>query len=309
MMKLSPQRSKVLVTVFLTFLILSAFVISGFTVATFDKTINRELPPNQGGGANVIRNGGFEERNPADNGIALNWERFSNGQAWASWYDETWVEAVRTGKHAQLMEIFQVEPNVLDRVIAIHQTVAVVPNVAYSLTINAILRSQAQAADRNKNEVEMHWGVDYSGQGDYNNVTTWNLMPLTEQFRLGSTGEFPDDIPLFYETITGTIHTTNTNRITLFIRGLKKFSTGTEVNFDVDDVSLVGPAGAPQPLVPTTGEVSNPTLPNQQAGNLPTSGAILPRNISGGALALAGLVLIALGASAAAGLFNRRERP
>ena len=309
MMKLSPQRSKFLVTVLLTFLILSAFVISGFTVATFDKTINRELPPNQGGGANVIRNGGFEERNPTDNGIALNWERFSNGQAWASWYDETWVEAVRTGKHAQLMEIFQVEPNILDRVIAIHQTVNVVPNAAYSLTINAIMRSQAPAIDRNKNEVEMHWGVDYSGQGDYNNVTTWNLMPLTEQFRLGSTGDYPEDIPLFYETITGTIRTTNTNRITLFIRGLKKFPTGTEVNFDVDDVSLVGSAGAPQPLVPTTGEASNPALSNQQASNLPTSGAILPRNISGGALALAGLVLIALGASAAAGLFNRRERP
>src|SRR5688572_5224673 len=146
-MKLSPQRRKVLVTVLLTFLILSAFVISGFTVATFDKTVNRDLPPNQGGGVNVIRNGGFEERNPTDNGIALNWERFSNGQAWASWYDETWVEAVRTGEHAQLMEIFQVEPNVLDRVIAIHQTVNVVPNVAYSLTINAIMRSQAQAAD------------------------------------------------------------------------------------------------------------------------------------------------------------------
>ena len=309
MMKLSPQRSKVLVTVLLTFLILSAFVISGFTVATFDKTINRELPPNQGGGVNVIRNGGFEERNPTDNGIALNWERFSNGQAWASWYDETWVEAVRTGKHAQLMEIFQVEPNVLDRVIAIHQTVNVVPNAAYSLTINAIMRSQAQAADRNKNEFEMHWGVDYAGEGNYENVEVWNRMLLTEQFRLGSTGEYPEDIPLFYETITGTIRTTNTNRITLFIRGLKKFPTGTEVNFDVDDVSLVGSAGAPQPLVPTTGEVSNPALSNQQASNLPASGAILPRNISGGALALAGLVLIALGASAAAGLFNRRERP
>lgn len=309
MKKLSPQRSKVLVTIFLTFLILSAFIISGFTVATFDKSINQELPPNQGGGANLIRNGGFEERNPADNGIALYWERFSNGQAWAGWYDETWEEAVRTGEHAQLMEIFQVEANVLDRVIAIHQTVNVVPNTTYSLTINAIMRSQAPAIDRNNNEFEMHWGVDFSGQGDYNNVTTWNLMPLEEQFRLGSTGEYPEDIPLFYETVTGTIRTTDTNRITLFIRGLKKFSTGTEVNFDVDDVSLVGPAGAPQPLVPTTGEVNNPSASNQPTGNLPASGAILPKNVSSGAVAIAGLVLIALGASAAAGLFNRRERP
>ena len=150
------------------------------------------------------------------------------------------------------MEIFQVEPNVLDRVIAIHQTVNVVPNVAYSLTINAILRSQTQAADRNKNEFEMHWGVDYAGEGNYENVEVWNRMLLTEQFRLGSTGEYPEDIPLFYETITGTIRTTNTNQITLFIRGLKKFPTGTEVNFDVDDVSLVVRLG-PSPLVPPTG--------------------------------------------------------
>lgn len=307
MMKLSPQRSKFLVMVFLTFLILSAFIISGFTVATFDKTVNQQLPPNQAG-TNLIRNGGFEERNPTDAGIALHWERFSNGQAWAGWYDETWDEAVRTGEHAQLMEIFQVEPNILDRVIAIYQTVNVTPNATYSLTLYAIMRSQAPAIDRNKNEFEMHWGVDFSGQGDYNNVRTWNLMPLTEQFRLGSTGEFPEDIPLFYETITGTIHATNTNRITLFIRGLKKFPTGTEVNFDVDDVSLVGLAGAAQPLVPTTGEVTTPPVSNEQSNNLPASGAILPKNISGGALVIAGLVLIALGASAAAGVFNRKER-
>jgi hypothetical protein len=307
MMKLSAQSNKILTTVLLTFFILSAFLISGFTVATFDKTIERELPPNQGSGVNLIRNPGFEERDPnGNNGVALHWLPYSNGQAWFGWYDETWVEAVRSGQRAQLMEIFQVEPNVLDRVIAIHQTVDVTANSTYSLTINAIMRSQAQAADRNKNEFEMHWGVDFSGQGNYDNVETWVLMPLTEQFRLGSTGEFPEDVPLFYETVTGTIQTGGSNRITLFIRGLKKFPTGTEVNFDVDDVSLIGAGAAPQPLVPTTGQ-SNPVAPNQPTSNLPASGAILPRNVSAGALAVSGLVLIALGIGAIAGLFNRKE--
>ncbi|HXV43991.1 MAG TPA: hypothetical protein VEC96_13070 [Anaerolineae bacterium] len=313
MMKLSPQRSRLLVTVFLTFLILSAFVISGFTVATSNETITREIPLNQGSACsavanNIIRNCGFEERNPADTGIALHWERFSNGQAWFGWYDETWEEAVRTGEHAQLMEIFQVEANVLDRVIAIYQTVNVAPNTNYSLTINAIMRSQVQPGDRNKDEFEMHWGVDFSGQGNYENVETWNRMILEEQFRLGSTGEFPDDVPLFYQTITGTIQTGASNSITLFIRGLKKFSTGAEVNFDVDDVSLVGIAAAPPPLVPTTGE-ANPAIAIQPSSNLPASGAILPKNVSAGALIISGLVLIALGAGAVAGLFTRREGP
>lgn len=307
-MKQSAQRNKVLATVLLVFLILSAFLISGFTVATFDKTIERELPPNQGGGVNLIKNPSFEERDPnGNNGVALNWLPYSNGQAHAGWYDETWVEAVRTGKHAQLMEIFEVEANVLDRVIAIHQTVDVTSNSTYSLTINAIMRTQTQAQDRNKNEVEMHWGIDFSGQGNYDNVQTWNLMPLTEQFRPGSTGEYPDDKPLFYQTITGTVQTGSSNRITLFIRGLKKFPTGSEVNFDVDDVSLVGAAAAPQPLVPTTGQV-NPAVPNQQSSNLPTSGTILPRNVSGGALAVSGLVLIALGVSAVMGVFKRKDQ-
>ena len=71
MMKLSPLRSKVLVTVLLTFLILSAFVISGFTVATFDKTINRELPPNQGSGVNVIRNAALNSENPRTRNLRL----------------------------------------------------------------------------------------------------------------------------------------------------------------------------------------------------------------------------------------------
>jgi hypothetical protein len=307
MMKLSAQRNKILATVLLTFLILSAFLISGFTVATFDETIERQLPPNQGTGVNLIKNPSFEERDPnGNNGVALNWLPYSNGQAWFGWYDETWVEAVRTGKRAQLMEIFQVEANILDRVIAIHQTVDVTPNSAYSLTINAILRSQTQAQDRNKNEVEMHWGVDFSGQGNYDNVETWVLTPLTEQFRLGSTGEYPDDKPLFYQTITGTVQTGSSSRITLFIRGLKKFPTGSEVNFDVDDVSLIGVGAAPQPLVPTTGQ-TNPAVPNQATSNLPASGAILSRNVSGGALAISGLVLIALGVSAVVGFFNRKE--
>jgi hypothetical protein len=181
----------------------------------------------------------------------------------------------------------------------VYQTVDVNPGSQYDLTVWAIMRTQAPEIDRNKNEVEMHWGVDYTGEGNYDNVTEWNFMPLTEQYRLGSSGEYPEDVPLFYEMITGTVQTGESNQITLFIRGLKKFPTGTEVNFDVDDVTLFGAAGAP---VPT----ATPTLEPGSTPEMPTSGAINTGNTSVGAALLGGLVLIVLGSTAAFSLFRKK---
>lgn len=275
----------------------------------------RYAPPADGGGAvqaaagsaqqapgdlvDVIKNGGFESW--GDGGIALEWEGYRNGQAWASWYQESWPEAVFRGEFAQLMEIFQVEPNIQDRVVAIYQTVPVMPNATYVLTFYALMRSQAQAADRNIFEHEMAWGVDFAGGGEYQAVETWNTLSLNEQFRLGSTGQYPEDIPLQYQLITGTIQTGDSNQITLYIRGLKKFSTGTEVNFDVDEVALVGPA---------PGIIVKPTVisPQPTPGvSLPVSGATVTGNISLGVLILGGLVLGALGFGAVTGLRQKRR--
>lgn len=309
MMKPSAQTKKILTVIMLALLMLLAFGLSAFTIVTISPPENvylagpklgEETPAEQ---VDLIKNGGFEEwdSNPL-HGVALNWESYTNERAVFGFYDETWPEAVHKGEHAQLMEINTVEGGFMERVIAVRQTVAVNPNSQYNLKLYAIMRTQAPANDRNNHEYEMHWGVDYYGEGNYDNVETWHWMPVQEQYRLGSTGEYPEDVPLFYEMITGTIFTTDTNEITLFIRGLKKFPTGTEVDFDVDDVSLVGPPPGVQPT-PTPA----PT-PSPDDSNLPTSGAILPKNISAGALALGGLIFVVLGASAAAGLlFKQRE--
>jgi hypothetical protein len=304
MMKLRPKTNKLLVTMAITLLILLAFGLSGFSISTMTPSGEVYLAgPNLGDETpeqvNVIQNGGFEEWEDEDvhEGIARYWEGYTNGKAIFGFYNETWPEAVLNGEHAQLMEINHVEANVLDRYIAIYQTVGVQPNSEYNLTLYAIMRSMAPAADRNNNEFEMHWGVDPSGEGNFDNVQEWHYMPLTEQFRLGSTGEFPEDVPLFYERITGTVATGDSNRISLFIRGWKKFPTGTEVNFDVDDVSLLGPsAGAPVPKPPV-----------EATPEMPSSGAVLRHNISVGAVALAGLVLIVLGTTAAASLLRNRK--
>jgi hypothetical protein len=321
MPKLSSVPRKISVIFVLSFFILAAFAVSGFTITTLDGQTGLSLPPNEGpvspqaGGedgrgqaaapVDVIRNGGFEQDwDPIEHeGVAPEWNPYSNGQAHFGWYQEEWPEAVRTGQFAQLMEIFMVEPNVQSRVIAIHQTVDVAPNSVYDLELYAIMRSQAPASARNNNEFEMHWGVDYSGEADYDNVQEWNLMSLEEQFRLGSAGEFPDDVPLFYELVTGTIETGDSDRLTLYIRGLKKFSTGTEVNYDVDDVSLVGPP--PDAVVEP--EEPEPVEDDEEV-TMPESGAILPENVSGGTLIFGSLVLVILGAAATAAVVQKRRK-
>lgn len=333
----SPKTGKILTSLLLTLFIFTAFVISGFTVASFDDQTDYKLPPNQGPVSfrltNVIKNGDFE-KNPRSS-IATYWEPYNNGQAQYGWYAEKWVEAVHSGKFSQLLEIAYVE-GVPDRVIAIYQTVDVVPNASYTLTIHALMRSSAPDPLRNQDDYAMHWGVDYRGKGTYLNVKDWVTMPLSEQLRIGSNGPANDNRHLFYERITGTIFTTDTNRITLFIRGVKINPTGTEINFNVDDVSLIGPdpasrvsqsqtdaapaatpAAAPdteESVAPANADSAAPvdedtTAPTSEepAGNqdsLPNAGAILPKSISTGALILGGLVLVVLGASAAISLLQ-----
>jgi len=302
---LSTKTNKLVVTIGLAVLILLVFTLSGFSIANLaphetvyvaGPNLGEESPD----AVNVIQNGSFEEWDEDSDppGVARHWGGYTNGRAVFGFYDELWQEAVGNGEHAQLMEINGVEPNILDRVIAVYQTVDVNPGSQYDLTLWAIMRTQAPKIDRNKNEVEMHWGVDYTGEGKYDNVTEWNIMPLTEQYRLGSSGVYPEDVPLFYEMVTGTIQTGDSDQITLFIRGLKKFPTGTEVNFDIDDVTLMGAAGAPAPT-------ATPTLEPGATPDMPTSGAITPGNTSVGTVLLGGLVLIVLGSTAAFSLFRK----
>lgn len=269
---------------------------------------NEEGDDEEGGSTeptDVIRNGGFEARDSDPMvGVALEWEAYNNGQAHFGWYDETWPEAVNSGEHAQLLEIFQVDGNILDRAVAVYQTVNVVPNAQYDLTINALMRSDAPESLRNQDEYEMSWGIDYSGAESYDNVDEWVFMPLTEQLRVGSNGDVPDNNSLFYETITGTVETGDNSRLTLFIRGVKKFPNGTEVNFDIDDVSLVGPTGSVVVIQP---EPDDSGTTSDDDANLPVSGGNPPQNLSVGALILGGLIIVVLGTGATANLLLGRD--
>jgi hypothetical protein len=334
----SSKSNRILLTLALALFILSAFIISGFTL------VDSSRQPVSGPASfqnltNPIRNGDFEQ-NPASN-VATYWQPYSNGQAHFGWYDEKWAEAVHSGYHSQLMEIFQVENYAPDRVIGIYQTVDVAPGMVYSLTMFALMRTDAPIELRNKGQYSMSWGVDYSGQGKYHLVQTWVPMTLTEQLRIGSntvSGDEPGH--LFFELITGTIYTANNNKLTLFIRGVKHEPTGTEVNFNVDDVSLLGPY--PPPPTPTPTPTVTPTFPplptltptptfpptstltpipgpplpitGDQAAppgeqdNLPAAGVVLPKDSPFSALAFGGALLIVLTASAVAGVLWHRKQ-
>jgi hypothetical protein len=332
MIKPSLKTSRFMATSVLTVFIFAAFIVSGFTVANLDDQPDRPLPPYGGPETyrltNAIKNGDFEDtfsgNNVDGNAVAAHWQSYHNGGALYGWYDEQWTEAVHTGKHSQLMEIHRVESFRPDRVMAIYQTVDVVPNTHYMLTIHALMRSDAPHPLRNQGEYAMHWGIDYRGRGEYHFVQDWVLMPLTEQIRVGSSGPQDDNTHLFYQLITGTIFTGDTSRLTLWIRGVKIKPTGTELNFNIDDVSLIGPyiipTATPTPIptptftrLPTATATPTPTgeapgMPVTGASTLPDAGAILPKNISVGALVLAGMLLVVLGTGAAHNLLQERKK-
>ncbi len=311
MLQPALKTSKLLGVIPLALFILVAFGISGFTLAErFDEPVGQAAPVGQEL-VNAIRNGDFEENPKSD--VAKYWEPYSNGGAHFGWYLEQWPEAVHSGQSAQLMEIFRVETFKPNRVMAIYQTVNVVPNSAYSLTVHALMRSDAPEADRNQGEYSMAWGVDYTGEGKYYKVEEWVEMPLEEQRRLGSGGPPNDNDGLFYERITGTVLTRDSGQLSLFIRGVKIEPTGTEVNFNVDDVSLIGPYPPPPPPPQPAAPVGEPAvvpvtgvfIPTDKEADLPDAGAVLPKGISIGVLILGGLVLVVAGIRAVGTLLDR----
>ena len=160
MIKQSPKLNQLVGTVIMALLMLSALAVSGFSLANMDQPANPNLAPRQVPASqlvNVIRNGDFEHNPRAS--IATYWEPYDNGQAHYGWYAEQWPEAVHSGRSAQLMEIFEVFGFSPNRVMAIYQTVDVVPNSNYQLTIHALMRSNAPAPLRNKGDYAMDWGA------------------------------------------------------------------------------------------------------------------------------------------------------
>jgi hypothetical protein len=229
---------------------------------------------------NVIINGGFEDGFVEGVGVAVNWGNFASGDVFAGWYDDTWSKVVYEGKHAQLLELR--DANQPNRYVGIYQMVSVVPNADYVLTLHGLVRSDEGSVEASNYGYRMQYGIDYTGGTNWESTNIkWIELPWDEQPREDPTGQNVYHISTYTATVK-----TEANKLTLFIRGLKKWADSKEGNYDVDGVSLVGPSyPGVQPtatLVPGMPETGNAFgfLDNRR---LVVSSAVLLAVLVGGA--------------------------
>jgi len=187
---------------------------------------------------NIILNGGFEEGFQPEFGVGFGWGGFSNGNAVVGWNGEAWDQAVVAGKYAQMIEISNSTD--LNRYAGIYQTVAVVPGEQYRLTINGIIRSDEGDIEVSDYGYRFQYAIDQSGGSSWELLgdEAWVELPWDEQ-------------PL-YDPLNGayrvdsydTTITAESDKLTLYIRGWKKWINPGSGIFDLDEISLVGPVPA-----------------------------------------------------------------
>jgi hypothetical protein len=213
---------------------------------------------------NLIVNGGFEDG--FVEGIAIGWQRFATGGVQAGWQDDTWEKVVYEGSHAQLLSLKDARD--LDRYVGVFQTVTVAPDADYLLTLHGLIRSDEGSAAASNYGYRLQYGVDPSGGADWQSPgITWVELPWDEQPRATppASGGYPIDV------YTTTIKS-HSPRLTLFIRGWKKWIGAAEGDFDVDGISLMPMqlSSSPQatrespvitPVPPPAGAESGPAAP------------------------------------------------
>lgn len=184
---------------------------------------------------NLVINGGFEE-GFQDFGVGYGWGAFSNGNAVVGWNAETWDEVVAAGQNAQLIEIR--ENSEMNRYAGIYQTVPVVPGKQYKLSLQGVIRSTEGDIELSDYGYRLQYGLDYDGGTAWELIgdDAWVEIPWDEQ----PLSDSPDEtyrLDTFETTVTA-----KSDQLTLFIRGWKKWMNNGTGIFDVDEISLVGPA-------------------------------------------------------------------
>lgn len=204
-------------------------------------------PPPQS--TELLTNGNFEE-GFGEEGVAIGWNGFSNGDASFGWQDDTWEPVVWEGEHSQLL--FIIDPSHNDRYIGIYQTVKVVPGEAYELTLRGLVRASTPPKDYGH---RLYWGVDYNDGTDWQAVENWLELPWDQQPVMAEAFTFDE-----YTTII----TPTAQSLTLFIRGHSKWPRQGAANFNLDGVSLEGVPGVvsdTEPAMPVTGRAKINWLP------------------------------------------------
>ncbi len=204
-----------------------------------------------GGYSERLSNGSFEEGFNG-NGVGTNWVGFNNGgSAFYHYQDDLSPAFNYDGKHSQLLEVSTMNYFVTEaeRYAGVYQTVSVVAGTQYTLTLHGMLRVLPNDPDMNNWAYIVQWGIDPSGGTDWGSVA-WKDVPWQDTFDWQKPGALSNFTTPF---------TAPSNKITLFIRALKKFPTNYRDLFvNLDGVSLVGqlPTDSAAPKV----DVTWPTL-------------------------------------------------
>ncbi len=187
---------------------------------------------------NLILNGDFEAGFQAEHGVGYEWGAFSNGGALVGWQPDSWEKVTAAGEYAQMIEIK--DSTEQNRYAGIFQTVAVLPGETYQLTIQAVVRSSEGDITLSDYGYRLQYAIDYSGN------TAWELLPAEAWVELPW-----DEQPLKSSVDTvyrrdsyQTTVTAQGETLTLFIRGWKKWVNNGVGLFDLDEISLTGPAPA-----------------------------------------------------------------
>jgi hypothetical protein len=216
----------------------SLWLRAGFSIILIAGLLNMPVPafsqedPNI---QNLITNGGFEEGFPEEFGAGYGWGAFSNGNATVGWQSDTWDKVVVAGQNAQLIEIKNATER--NRYAGIYQTVSVVPGQQYKLTIKGLIRSEEGEIELSDYGYRVQYAIDYDGN------TAWELIPDNEWVEIPWDEQAINDTAdsaYRFDTFEATV-TAKNDRLSLFIRGWKKWVNDGSGLFNFDEITLVGP--------------------------------------------------------------------
>jgi len=188
----------------------------------------------------LLKNGDFEQGFRAvDNCgmVGVDWGCFNTGGIGGyGFYDDQWERVVATGSHAQLIEInTKQEGGDQNRTAGIYQVVDVVPGETYTLSFKGMIRANDADSGGDPWRYVMLVGFSQNGSSDWADaqVQEVDVGPIQDRVNPGS-----------YYNAKVTV-TAESNKLTVFIAGRMKWGDWyKEVNFDIDSVSMKGPAPA-----------------------------------------------------------------
>jgi len=139
MVPLSVIKGKLLPLVTVTLFVFAAVLVSGFTVAEMETGVSQVSLPAAQAPVNVIVNGDFEKPWENREGVAPDWEPYSNGQAHFGWYEELWPEAVYGGSESRSSCI---RPGIVAEAVVAHRYTPVADSIFWGLGFDPRFNNQ-----------------------------------------------------------------------------------------------------------------------------------------------------------------------